>query len=186
MKVCPPLVPPAVVTVTVRAAAAAVGSSTKLAVSDVVLLTTTLLTVTPAPADGHRRGADDEIGAGQRDRHRGALDALSRRDAGQRRRARRRRQVIVKVCPPLVPPAVVTVTVRAPAAAAGSITKLAVSDVVLPTTTLLTVTPAPLTATVVAPDDEIGARQRDRHRRALDCPDSARRWSASARSAPAA
>ncbi len=38
----------------------------------------------------------------------------------------------VKVCPPLVPPAVVTVTVRAPAVAAGSITKLAVSDVRCP------------------------------------------------------
>ena len=79
----------------------------------------------------------------------------------------------VKVCAPLVPPAVVTVTVRAPAAAAGSSTKLAVSDVVLPTTTVLTVTPAPLTVTVVAADDEVGARQRDRHRGALDVLDSA-------------
>ena len=59
--------------------------------------------------------------------------------------------LIVKGCAPLVPPGVVTVTVRAPTAAAASITKLAVSDVVLPTTTELTVTPAPLTATVVAP-----------------------------------
>ncbi len=39
----------AVVTVTVRAPVAAVGSSTKFAVSDVVLPTTTLLTVTPPP-----------------------------------------------------------------------------------------------------------------------------------------
>ena len=57
--------------------------------------------------------------------------------------------MIVKVCPPLVPPAVVTVTERAPVAAAASITKVAVSEVPLPTTMLLTVTPVPLTATVV-------------------------------------
>ena len=61
----------------------------------------------------------------------------------------------VKVCAPLVPAAVVTVTERAPAAAAGSSTKLAVSDVLLPTTTVLTVTPAPLTATVVAPTTKL-------------------------------
>ena len=59
--------------------------------------------------------------------------------------------VTVKICAPLVPAAVVTVTLRGPSAAAGSSTKLAVSDVALPTTTLLTVTPLPLTATVVAP-----------------------------------
>ena len=61
----------------------------------------------------------------------------------------------VKVCAPLVPPAVVTVTEWAPVAAAASSTKLAVSDVVLPTTTLLTVTPPPLTATVVAPTTKL-------------------------------
>ena len=47
--------------------------------------------------------------------------------------------MIVKICAPLAPAAVVTVTVRAPPAAVGSIRKLAVSDVVLPTTTLATV-----------------------------------------------
>ena len=59
--------------------------------------------------------------------------------------------VTVKICAPLVPAAVVTVTVRGPSAAAGSITKLAVSDVALATMTLVTVTPPPLTVTVVAP-----------------------------------
>ena len=59
--------------------------------------------------------------------------------------------LIVKVCAPLVPKAVVTVTVRPPVAAAGSSTKLAVSDVLLLTTTVLIVKPAPLTFTVVAP-----------------------------------
>ena len=44
-------------------------------------------------ADVHRRGADDEIGARQRDRHRGAPESLIRRDARQRRRARSRRQI---------------------------------------------------------------------------------------------
>ena len=58
---------------------------------------------------------------------------------------------IVKIRGPLVPMAVVTVTVREPSAAAGSITKLAVSDVLLLTVTLVTVAPLPPTATVVAP-----------------------------------
>ena len=57
----------------------------------------------------------------------------------------------VNVCPPLVPPLVVTVTVRAPSVAPAAIAKSAVSDVALPTTILLIVTPLPLTATVVAP-----------------------------------
>ena len=61
----------------------------------------------------------------------------------------------MKVCAPLVPPAVMTVTVRAPSAAVRSSTKLAVSDVLLPTMTLATVTPAPLTATVVAPTTKL-------------------------------
>ena len=61
----------------------------------------------------------------------------------------------VKVCAPLVPPAVVTVTVRGPVAAAGSSTKLAVSDVLLPTATLVTVTPLPPTVTVVAPTTKL-------------------------------
>jgi hypothetical protein len=59
--------------------------------------------------------------------------------------------LIVKVWPPLVPPAVVTVTVRGLTAGTRGRTKLAVSDVGPLTTTLLTVTPAPLTFTVVAP-----------------------------------
>src|SRR5204862_7662725 len=79
--------------------------------------------------------------------------------------------VTVKVCAVLVPAAVVTVTARGPSLAAGSITKLAVSDVpplsvvsdvrplTLPavsdpapaTTTLVTDTPPPATVTVVPP-----------------------------------
>ena len=80
VKVCPPLVPPAVVTVTVRAPPREATSSTKLAVRDVLLPTTTLLTVTSATGDRHRRGADDEVGARQRDRHRRATNPLSWRD----------------------------------------------------------------------------------------------------------
>ena len=57
----------------------------------------------------------------------------------------------MKVCPPLVPQAVVTVTVRAPIEAFGAITTLAVSEVLLLTTTVSTVTPVPLTSTFVAP-----------------------------------
>lgn len=56
----------------------------------------------------------------------------------------------MKVKGALVPPAVVTVTFRAPRAAAPSMTNVALSDVLLVTVTLVTVTPEPLTATVVA------------------------------------
>ena len=52
----------------------------------------------------------------------------------------------MNVCAPLVPPDVVTVTLRAVVAAALSIVNVAVIDVPLATFTLLTVTPAPLTA----------------------------------------
>ena len=63
--------------------------------------------------------------------------------------------LIVKVWGSLVPPGVVTVTVRGPKAAAGPIAKLAVSDVVLPTSTLMTVTPPPPTTTAVAPTTKL-------------------------------
>ena len=49
MKVCVPLVPPTVVTVTVRSPSAALAPTAKLAVSDVPLETLTLLTVTSEP-----------------------------------------------------------------------------------------------------------------------------------------
>src|SRR5262245_15690607 len=49
VKGSPGLVPPAVVTVTVRAPAVAAAAITKLAVNDVLLATLTLLTVTPPP-----------------------------------------------------------------------------------------------------------------------------------------
>ena len=51
----------------------------------------------------------------------------------------------------LVPPAVMTLTPRAPRAASLAIAKLAMRDVELSTLTPLTVTPVPLTRTVVAP-----------------------------------
>jgi hypothetical protein len=60
--------------------------------------------------------------------------------------------LIVKVTAPLVPPAVLTVTLRAPVAAVALITSVAVSDVPLVTFTEVPVTPAPLIATVVAPE----------------------------------
>ena len=121
-----------------------------------------------ATADGHRRGADDEIGARQRDRHRGAPDALIRRDARQRRSARPGGRLIVKVCAPLVPAAVVTVTERGPVAAAGSSTKLAVSDVAAAHDDVVDRHAATADGHRRGADDEIGARQRDRHRGALD------------------
>ena len=83
--------PAAVVTVTVRAPVAAVGSSTKLAVNERGAAHDDGVDGHAAAGDGHRRAADDEVCAGQGDWHRGALDALIRRDARQRRRPRRRR-----------------------------------------------------------------------------------------------
>src|SRR4051794_41926802 len=64
-------------------------------------------------------------------------------------------RLIVNVCGPLVPPTVVTVTVRGPTAAAASSTKSAVNDVLLFTTTLVTVTPLPLTFTMVPPTTKL-------------------------------
>ena len=59
--------------------------------------------------------------------------------------------VTVKIAGALVPAGVVTVTLRAPSAAAPSTTKVALNDVLLVTATSVTATPEPLTATVVAP-----------------------------------
>ena len=144
VKVCGPLVPPAVVTVTVRAPVAAAGSSTKLAVSDVLLPTTTLLTVTPAPLTVTVVAPTTKLVPVSVTATVAALDALIRRDAGQRRRARRRRELTVKVCAPLVPPAVVTVTVRGPGVAAASISECRqVSDVAADSRILLGVTVTP-------------------------------------------
>ena len=59
--------------------------------------------------------------------------------------------LIVNVTALLVPAEVVTVTDRSPGAAAESIEKFAVINVPLETTIELTVTPVPLTVSVVAP-----------------------------------
>lgn len=56
----------------------------------------------------------------------------------------------VKLTAPLVPPAVVTVTARSPSAAFAETVKVAVSVVEFVRATLLTVTPVPATATVLA------------------------------------
>ena len=54
----------------------------------------------------------------------------------------------VKTCGPLVPPEVVTVTLSPAGVALFATVSVAVIDVLLTTTTLLTVTPVPLTAIV--------------------------------------
>ena len=65
-------------------------------------------------------------------------------------------RLTVKGCAPLVPPAVVTATMREPAAAVGPSTKMAAQRrPVLPTMMLLTVTPLPLTVTVVLPTTKL-------------------------------
>ena len=87
------LVPPAVVTVTAaRHRPLPVTSSTKLAVSD-VCCPRHVVTVTPPPLTATVVARDDEVGAGQSDRHRGARRSLIRRDARQRRRRRGRRRL---------------------------------------------------------------------------------------------
>ena len=83
------------------------------------------------------------------------------------RRATGRRQIDREGLRPLVPPAVYrhrpgTVKLRPDRA------KLAVSDVLLPTTTVLTVTPPPADGNRRRADDEVGARQRYWYRRASD------------------
>ena len=60
-------------------------------------------------------------------------------------------EVMLKPTVLLTPLAVVTLTFRLPVAAAGSMMKFAVTSVPLETTTELTVTPEPLTVSVVAP-----------------------------------
>jgi hypothetical protein len=58
------------------------------------------------------------------------------------------RPFTVNVCEPLVPIAFATLTFRAPVVAFRAMANVAVIDVLLTTTRLLTVTPVPLTATV--------------------------------------
>jgi hypothetical protein len=143
------LVPAGVVTVTFRAPSAAFPSTTKLALRDVPLVTTTPVTVMPEPLT--------------------ATVVLSATKLVPVRISATLVPVAPSIClrlptegdedapvttandwAALVPPAVVTVTDRAPAAAAASTTKFAVSDVALCTVVAATVTPAPLIATVVA------------------------------------
>ena len=116
-----------------------------------------------ATADGHRRGTDDEIGARQRDRDRGAPDALIWRDAGQRRRAGAGR-LIVKICAAAGPGGRRDRHRAGTVAAVGSITKLAVSDVAAAHDDVGDRHAATADRHRRGADDEIGARQRDRHR----------------------
>ena len=58
----------------------------------------------------------------------------------------------MKVLVPLVPAEVETVTERSPVVASFAITKVAVIEVLLSTLTDCTVTPVPLTVTVVVPN----------------------------------
>src|SRR5579884_2053898 len=147
VKVCVPLVPPAVVTDTVRAPSEAPDAITRSAVSEVALATLTFVavmlvpltatvvapltklvpvrvTVCVVPCTPVAGATLVNVGVGG---------------------------FTVKVCAPLVPADVVAVTFVAPSAAPAAIVKSAVSVVALVTFTLLTVTPALLTATDVPP-----------------------------------
>ena len=151
VKILGPLVPIEVVTVTVRSPSVAVGSITTLAVSAVPLLTATPVTVTPLPPTVTVVAPTTKlvpVNVTATVVPRAPLFGETLASVGVPGGSG---TVTVKICAPLVPAAVVTVTFRGPSAAAALTTKLAVSDVVLPATTLLTVTPLPLTATVVAP-----------------------------------
>lgn len=146
VKVCVPLVPPLVVTVTVLAPAAAVVAITKFAVIDVALTTLTSVTVTFEPLTATVAPATKFVPVSVTDTVLPCTPefglTLVRVGVGG---------LTVNVLAAVVPPAVVTVTFRSPSAAELPTTKSAVRDVPLETLTLLTVMFDPLTATVVAP-----------------------------------
>lgn len=147
MKVCVPLVPPLVVTVTVLAPAAAVLAITNFAVIDVALTTLTSVTVTFEPLTPTVAPVTKLVPVNVTETVLPCTPALGltlvKVGAGG---------LTVKVFAPVVPPAVVTVTFRSPNAAEPPISKSAVSEVPLLTLTFLTVTFDPLTATVVEPE----------------------------------
>jgi len=153
VKIAGALVPAAVVTVTLRAPSAAAVSTAKVALSDVLLATATLATATPEPLTATVVAPATKL-------------VPVRTCAGLVPVAPSacRRLVIVGNAIPadeaativngtgeLFPPDVCTVTFRAPAAADGSMTKLAVIDDALWTVSAVTDTPLPLTETVVPP-----------------------------------
>ena len=84
VNVCPPLVPPLVVTVTECAPMCA--PQLRSQPSTTLRCYDDLLIVASAATDRHSCRADNEVRAGQRHRDCAALDALSRRDDRQRRR----------------------------------------------------------------------------------------------------
>jgi hypothetical protein len=148
VNVCALLVPPAVVTVTLRAVVAAAESIMNVAVKDVPLETLTVFPVTPVPlivtvVAPMMKLVPVKVTPGAAPTT-PVFGETALRVGGAGR--------TVNVCEPLVPAAVVTVTPRAVVAAAGSIVNVAVKDVVVETLTAVPVTPVPLTVTVVAPE----------------------------------
>jgi len=151
VKVIGALVPAGVVTVTFLGPSSALPSTRNVAFSDVLLVTTTPVTVTPEPltvtvvASAAKcvpvRICDTVVPVAPSCWRRLAMDGNETVAAA----------MTENDCGALVPPAVVIVTVRAPGAAAASMTKLVVSDVALCTVVPLAVTPDPLIAIVVAP-----------------------------------
>src|SRR5262245_52544973 len=146
VKVCPPEVPPEVVTVTSRAPGVAVEARTKVAVIVVALTTSRLVTVMSMPTlrvvSPTMKPVPVRVTGTEVPRMPLAgLIAVSVGAPGI---------VTTKDCAPEVPAPVVTVTMRPPAVALAATVKVAVIDVGLTTLTLLTVTPLPLVA-MVAP-----------------------------------
>jgi hypothetical protein len=146
VSVCPPLVPPLVVTVTVCAPRSAALSTLKLAVRLVPLATVTPLTLTPAPLTATVAPARKFVPVSV---SLIVLPAIA--VAGLRLASVGAAAVTVNVPPLVVPPAVVTVTVRAPSVALPLTDSCAVAVVGLCTVTLTTTTPSPLTVTFVPP-----------------------------------
>jgi hypothetical protein len=139
------LVPPLVVTVTLRAPSAASAAIASFAVIDVVLCIATSLTVTPVPLTAtvapetkfvpvNVTVVDEPVTPAV------ALRLVSVGGAG----------MTVNVCVALVPLLVVTVIVRGPGVAFGAITSVAVAEVELTSVALCTaMSVAPLIATVI-------------------------------------
>jgi hypothetical protein len=149
-KVTALVVPPAVVTVTFRFPVVAAASIMKLVVSCVPLVTVTVPTVTPVPLTATVAPVTKLVPVNVTE----ASIVPAAPVFGEicvNVGAAGIPAVMVNVTALLDPPAVVTVTLRFPVAAAGSTMKLVVSCVALVTVTGPTVTPEPLTATVVAP-----------------------------------
>jgi hypothetical protein len=146
LNVCALVVPPAVVTVTLRAPRSAAASTVNRAVIDVPLTTVTSLVLTPLPdtATVAPLRNPDPVKVAITLLPASALFGVMLFNAGAA-------AVTVKVTDAPAPDAVVIVNVRVPRAASAAMVTVAVAVVVFCTATLVTVMPLPLSVAVGVP-----------------------------------